>query len=264
VPLKETSMSDRKHVTLLSRRQLLGFAALALSLPVARPALAKVRTLLGTVSYRERIALPPHAILEVRLVDLSMADAPSGIVAVVRVRTRRRMPIPYRLRFDDKHVRSNRSYALQARILVDGKLWFITPRRHPVIRSPVQPDMLVQRTAAEAPEASAPSGKWLAESIRNGGVIDNLQSTVEIARDGKITGSSGCNSFSGQATITGQEISCGPLAATKMACAPAVMDQEARFLGALADARRWMIDEKRGKLILFDAGNREILLLARM
>jgi putative lipoprotein len=257
-------MSDRQHVTLLSRRRLLGFTTLVLSLPKASPAVAKVRTLLGTVSYRERIVLPPHAILEVSLVDISAADAPAGVIAIARIRTRQRMPIPYRLRFDDKHIRRGRSYALQARILVDGKLWFSTHRRHPLTRGPVQRDMLVQRTAAAAPDASTPNGKWLAESISNGGVIDNLQSTIEIASDGKITGSSGCNRFSGKAAITGDKISCGPLAATKMACAPAVMDQENKFLRALADARRWMIDEKRGKLILFDAGNREILLLARM
>lgn len=256
-------MSDGNLPNLLSRRRLLGFTALALALPAA-PALAKVLTILGTVSYRERIALPPHAILEVSLIDVSMVDAPTGIIAVTRIRTRRRMPIPYRLRFDDKHVRRGRSYALEARILVDGKLWFITARRQPVTRGPVQPDMLVQRTAAQTSEASTPSGRWLAELIRNGGVIDNLQSTIEIARDGTITGNGGCNGFSGKAIITAGEIKCGPLAATKMACAPAVMDQETRLLGALADARRWMIDEKRGKLILFDGGNREILLLARM
>jgi putative lipoprotein len=257
-------MSDRKHATLLSRRRLLGFAALALSLPLPGPALAKVRTLFGTVSYRERIALPPHAVLEVSLIDLSVADAPASVVAIARVRTRRRVPIPYRLRFDDKLIRHGRSYALQARILVDGKPWFITPRRHPVTRSAAQPDMLLQRTAAQASEASTPSGKWLAESIRNGGVIDNLQSTIEIARDGKVNGKGGCNGFGGMATVTGDKISFGSLVATQMACPPAIMDQETKFLGALNDARRWLIDDQRGKLILFDAGNREILLLARM
>jgi putative lipoprotein len=48
-----------------------------------------------------------------------------------------------------------------------------------------------------------------------------------------------------------------------MACPPAIMDQESKLLGALGDARRWMIDDQRGKLILFDAANREVLLLAR-
>ena len=64
--------------------------------------------------------------------------------------------------------------------------------------------------------------------------------------------------------ITGDKIGFGPLATTRMACPPAIMDQESKFFGALNDARRWMIDDQRGKLILFDDSNREILLLARM
>lgn len=258
-------MSDGKTLTFLSRRRLLGFAGLALALPAAAaaPAQAKERILRGTVSYRERIALPPHAILEVSIVDLAPADEPESIFAVTQVRTRNRLPIPYRLRFDDARIRRGHSYVLQARIMVDGKVWFATAARQQ-IRGPIQPEVLVQRVAAEAPEDSVPKGKWLAESIRNGGVVDNLQSTLEIADDGKVTGKGGCNGFGGKATVTGDKISFGPLVATQMACPPAIMDQETKFLGALNDARRWLVDDDRGKLILFDAANKEILLLARM
>jgi putative lipoprotein len=259
----ETKMSDRNPLNPISRRKLLGFTALALALPATLPAEAKERILTGTVSYRERIALPPHAILEVTIVDVSNADASENIFAVTQVRTRNRLPIPYRLRFDDARIRRGHSYALQARILVDGKVWFTTLKRQQ-IHGPIQPEVVVQRVAAQEPDPLLPKGKWLAESIRNGGVIDNLQSTLEIAIDGTVAGKGGCNGFGGKATITGDKISFGPLVATQMACPPAIMDQETKFLGALADARRWLIDDERGKLILFDAGNKEILLLARM
>ena len=71
-------MSDSRAPTILSRRQLLGFAALALAPSAAMPAFAKVRVLQGTVSYRERIALPPHAILQVRLLRVSAAECIFG------------------------------------------------------------------------------------------------------------------------------------------------------------------------------------------
>lgn len=258
-------MSDRNPLDPISRRKLLGFAAPALALTAlaVTPAQAKERILRGTVSYRERIALPPHAILEVSIIDTSVADPSANIFAVTQVRTRNRMPIPYRLRFDDTRIRRGSSYALQARILVDGKVWFATTNRYQ-IHGPIQPEVVVQRVAAQEPDAATPKGKWLAESIRNGGVIDNLQSTLEIAADGAVTGKGGCNGFGGKATIAGDKIGFGPLVATQMACAPAIMDQETKFLGALNDARRWLIDDERGKLILFDASNKEILLLARM
>src|SRR5204863_10140420 len=57
----------------VSRRKLIGFAAAAIVMP-SRLALARAKTLRGSVSYVERIALPPDAIMEVRLIDVSLAD----------------------------------------------------------------------------------------------------------------------------------------------------------------------------------------------
>lgn len=254
-------MDDMKSNNLMSRRKLMGLTALAAILP-SWPALAATKSLRGSVSYRERIALPPHAVLEVRLVDASLADAPSKTIAVTRIKTRHRMPIPYRLRYDEDRIRRNRSYALQARITVNGKLWFISTTRHSVFTGqPNETDIRVERVAEEA---ASPSGKWLAESIRRGGVIDNLQTVLEITADGRVSGSGGCNRITGKADISGNRISFAPMASTRMACVPAVMNQEAKFLGALNDVRRWRIDGPRGKLILLDGRDNEVLLLARM
>lgn len=258
-------MSDRKPVNPISRRQLIGLAVLGSLLP-ASTAFAATRRLTGSVSYRERIALPPHAVLEVRLLDVSLADAPSTTLAVTRVKTRHRMPIPYRLRYDDKDIRRNRSYALQAQITVDGKLWFISTTRHSVFTGGRdETDIKVERvTGGGDGETGDPRGKWLAESIRRRGVIDNLQTVLEIGRDGRVSGSGGCNRINGKAEISGSRIHFGPVASTRMACAPAAMDQEAKFIEALGDARKWRIDDRRGKLYLLDAQGSEVLLLARM
>jgi putative lipoprotein len=253
------TMSKGNPLNLLTRRALLGCTALALALPAA-PAQATIRTLYGTVSYRSQVTLPPYAILEVSIVDLSI-DPPANVFAITQVRTRNRLPIPYSLNFDDTRLRHH-DYALRARILVDGKVWFASLKSYGV-HGPVQPEVVVERVA-EAPEDQGPKGKWVAESIRSAAVIDKLQSTIEIAADGKVTGNGGCNNFGGTATIASDKISFGSLTATQMACPSAIMDQETKLLGALNDARRWLIDDQRGKLILFDAANREILLFARM
>ena len=50
---------------------------------VALPVLADFQTLDGTVAYRARIALPPEAMVAVRLVDISRADAPSITLGAV-------------------------------------------------------------------------------------------------------------------------------------------------------------------------------------
>ncbi len=97
-----------------SRRALAGFL---LAMFPAGSALAATRVLRGTVSYRERIALPPKAIVEVKLLDVSRADAPAHVIAETRV-SGRRIPAHWTLRFDPREVQSRHSYALQARILL--------------------------------------------------------------------------------------------------------------------------------------------------
>jgi len=96
------------------------------------PAFAAPKILSGTVVYRERIALPPSARLQVSLLDVSLADAPSKTLARTVVRPRGQVPIPYKLRFDDVRIRPGHSYALQAEIRVDDRLWFLTTTRHSV------------------------------------------------------------------------------------------------------------------------------------
>ncbi len=67
-----------------------------------------------------------------------------------------------------------------------------------------------------------------------------------IFEDGKLTGSAGCNTYNGTYTVTAgageNEIEIGPLATTRMACQERVMDQEARYLGALEEAETYIIE----------------------
>ena len=90
---------------------------------------------------------------------------------------------------------------------------------------------------------------WLAEDIDGRGVIDNLQSTLRFETSERVSGIAGCNRFFGSVTVDGDAISFGALGATRMACPPAIMDQEDRFLKALANARRF--ETKGGLLYVF-------------
>lgn len=51
--------------------------------------------------------------------------------------------------------------------------------------------------------------------------------------DGTVTGQGGVNNFTGTYTLSGKDISFGPLASTKMAGPPESMEQETRFFQAL-------------------------------
>jgi heat shock protein HslJ len=89
---------------------------------------------------------------------------------------------------------------------------------------------------------SAPSIEgivWRAEDIGGGGIIDRSRATLSFGADGRISGSASCNAYSGGYALDRGALSItAPLMATKKACAPALMDQERRFLAILGAARR--------------------------
>lgn len=256
-------------MTLSRRAALIGLTTTIAAAPSLAHAAVKVIT--GRVSYRERIALPPKAILEVSLVDVSLADAPAKTLSRTTVRTGGRVPIPYRLRINAAAIRPGHRYALQARITVDGRLMFLTTTHHGIFGDgPNQTDIMVQRVAGlSEPKTTGatgkgPAGRWLAEDIEGGGVIDRLQSVLELGPDGAVSGTGGCNRMTGQAKIAGNSIAFGNIAATLMACTPAAMNQERKFFAALGRAKTWQIDEARGKMTLADAGGRRLVVFSRM
>jgi heat shock protein HslJ len=71
--------------------------------------------------------------------------------------------------------------------------------------------------------------------------------------DGRVHGQGGCNRYLGSSTVDGTQMAVGPLGATRMACAEALMDQERRFFQALQSAERWTIDED-GLLLIYSTG----------
>ena len=91
---------------------------------------------------------------------------------------------------------------------------------------------------------------WVAEEIGGVDVIDDPQSTLIFFEDGEVSGSGACNRYMAAFEIEGDRIAFGHVTSTKMACPEAVMDQEDRFLEALAKAERiGMTDE--GHLVLY-------------
>jgi len=113
-----------------------------------------------------------------------------------------------------------------------------------------------------AAQQTAPVGKWLAEDINGGGVVDRLQTTLEIAENGQVTGSGGCNRYHGTVEFSITAVNFGPLASTKMACPPAAMEQETKFHKALAEAKAWRIDAGTRKLTLLDVKGGELMRLS--
>ncbi|ASW81436.1 lipo-like protein [Vibrio anguillarum] len=95
---------------------------------------SNIQSIMGTVSYRERIALPDKALVTITLQDVSLADAPAKVIAKHRFETNgMQVPLEFDLAFDNRKIDAHHRYSVSARIEVDGKLRFITDTHYAVI-----------------------------------------------------------------------------------------------------------------------------------
>jgi heat shock protein HslJ len=104
-------------------------------------------------------------------------------------------------------------------------------------------------------EPTLTSNVWNAMQVNNGkggvaSLVIGTEISAEFSDDGRVSGSSGCNTFSGGYERTGTAITFSPLAGTRKMCAePAgVMEQEAAFLQALEHSTVYSISENRLEL----------------
>jgi putative lipoprotein len=119
---------------------------------------ATTATISGSIMYRERIALGADAVVEVELVDVSLADAPSKIVAEIRLDEPGQVPIPFKVTYDPEAIDERFTYAIQARIYERGELRFTTTTHYPVLTRDSAShdlDIVLQMVTSEEPAPAA-------------------------------------------------------------------------------------------------------------
>jgi heat shock protein HslJ len=92
--------------------------------------------------------------------------------------------------------------------------------------------------------------EWRLVSYNNGrgavvSVLPEPPASATFTAEGQIHGSAGCNTYRGSYTVSEETLSIGPLATTRMACAPPVMAQEQAFLQALESATQYCFEADR-------------------
>ena len=199
-------------------------------------------TVRGTVTYRERIALPPTAQLEVRVSDVSRADGPELILAQVHIPIEHAVPIPFEVRYSTGLIDPRMRYQVRARIVEGDRLLFITDQAYPVITGhPNQVALLLKKASATgAPKPTTLVGApWQLQrlSLPDGtGFVptDPSRYTVQFLDGARVAVRADCNTGSGPYTVEGAKLSVGNVAVTLMACPPGSHDGE--FLRALSKA----------------------------
>lgn len=84
--------------------------------------------------------------------------------------------------------------------------------------------------------------RWTVTSIAGTAALAEAPPTMDFAPEG-VTGTDGCNQYSGPFRTDGGSIQIGPLATTRMACEPARMAQATAFGAAFSGATEWRLLE---------------------
>ena len=228
---------------------------------------ATAQTIQGTAAYRERMAMPAGAVFEATLEDVSRADAPALVIASTRLASPGNPPIKFSLDYEPGKIVADNRYVVRARITQDGKLLFTSDTATPVITrgSPTSVSIMLRRAAGSQAVSPNPGGKrplqgtyWKATELAGKPTPTqdaNREAHVVFQTADRVSGSDGCNRFTGSYKLVGDTVTFGQMAGTRMACINTSAEVERAFREALKSATRLMVVNER--LDLFDtAGNR--------
>ena len=83
---------------------------------------------------------------------------------------------------------------------------------------------------------------WVCESMFRRDIHGDTPVTLQLHADGTVSGSGGCNTFTGTYNLAGASLSFGPLASTKKMCGPAASEQEFSYLTFLSQISKFAVD----------------------
>ncbi|WP_170374401.1 YbaY family lipoprotein [Ruegeria atlantica] len=217
-------------------------------------------TVTGTAAYRERIAVPPDATLYVELQDVSLADAPAVSLAAKRY-AMDSVPAQFELTFDDALIKDGHRYVVRASISQGQDLLFTTDTAYPVLTDGAGNSadlMLVQVQGGNMLNNT----QWTAAALNGAPIEAERRPEINFAQDGAFSGSGGCNRFNGQADISGVTIAFPDnMAATLMACPPALEEVERQFFQALQSVTTYAVEGD--ALAFLDAAGEPVIKFVR-
>lgn len=205
-------------------------------------------TISGELLYKQRIALPPDATIEVIIEDIT--EAPPTVLARSEFASEgRQVPIPYQVAIDRSKVDSSHNYSLKAVIRVHGGVMFETTGHHPVLKPGHDPkiNLLLDMTGSVTkPTATLINTYWKLTELNGGEVVvmNNIPETHIILQQeqNSITGMGGINRLMGTYELSGSSLRLEKVGSTLMAGPEPLMKQERAFLDALKNTATYHIE----------------------
>jgi heat shock protein HslJ len=99
--------------------------------------------------------------------------------------------------------------------------------------------------------------EWIGERP----LIDRSYLSINLGADGRAFGNASCNQWFASYSQTAEQLNFSQAGSTRKLCAPALMEQEQRFLEALGQVQRWDFNAM-GQLQLWPASGKPIRLWA--
>ena len=95
---------------------------------------------------------------------------------------------------------------------------------------------------ASTPARLHSGDQWRATDVNGYPVAAERAPTLRLEAGERVSGTTGCNNYSGSYRVASRDrISFGPLAVTRMACEPPLMEQERRFLAIMAQVQGYSL-----------------------
>ena len=124
--LKQQS-SRSPAIEVRSPASLLALCVLLFVLALSGIGVAQAAMLKGTASYRERMALPPGAVFEATLQDISKAGALPKVLGRAVLDPAGQPPFQFAIDYDPAAIRSGGNYVVDAIVSLRGRQMFVTP-----------------------------------------------------------------------------------------------------------------------------------------
>ena len=214
------------------------------TLPVA--AIAETMNLQVTATYRERIALPPDAVLEVELLDTSRADAPSVRMSSQRFRLEA-VPKTVQIPYDPSLIDERLTYTVAARIISGGRILFLSTTATPVLTrgapdsAELVLEMMTGGEVASDHDQSIFGMTWAVFEIAGRMLVTEHVPILALDEDGRFGLFAGCNRFTGVLSASNGLLEVPQtFAGTQMACPEQRAQLERDVLDALASAERYV------------------------
>ena len=199
-------------------------AALMAALMCASTGYADTMHLDATITYRERIALPPDAVLHVELLDTSLADVPSVTLSAQRFKLDG-VPKTVEIAYDTDLIDERMTYTVAAQILSGDRVMFRSTTATPVLTrgAPKSAELVLEMMPRQPVNAAADQSiygtTWQVFEIGGRMLVADNPPTLTLDENGQFGLFGGCNRFTGQLDATAGAFSMPEnFAGTMMAC----------------------------------------------